>query len=228
MLRTDLAADLWPVLADAGQIEQVLVNLAINARDAMPGGGTLSIDTANIVRRRRVHRRRLAAARRAATSGCGSATPAPAWPPTSSSTSSSRSSPPRPTAPAPAWAWPPCTASSPRPRRTIDIHSQPGVGTTFTILLPVTDEAAIPDRGDGAVPSATPTGRDRPGRRGRGGAARGHRADLHPRRLPGHHRRQRRRGPRPRRRVRRRHPPAASPTSSCPTCSARRSPRRSA
>ena len=48
-LATELDADLQPILADPGQIEQVLVNLAVNARDAMPTGGILTIATSNIV-----------------------------------------------------------------------------------------------------------------------------------------------------------------------------------
>jgi signal transduction histidine kinase len=41
-------ADLWPVMIDSGQLSQVLTNLAVNSRDAMPKGGKLTIDASNV------------------------------------------------------------------------------------------------------------------------------------------------------------------------------------
>jgi PAS domain S-box-containing protein len=47
-VKTALGDDLWPVLVDRSQLENALINLAINARDAMPDGGRLAIETSNI------------------------------------------------------------------------------------------------------------------------------------------------------------------------------------
>src|SRR4029079_4185294 len=47
-IETVLAGGLWPAFADENHVENALVNLAINARDAMPNGGRLTIETANV------------------------------------------------------------------------------------------------------------------------------------------------------------------------------------
>src|SRR3984957_3749295 len=142
-LLTSLGPDLWPVLADPGQLEQVLVNLAVNARDAMPGGGTLVIDTANITvaadtiagGSKARHGRNV----RLRVSDSGTGMPAEvaehAFEPFFTTKGEGAGS---------GLGLATVYGIIAQAGGSIRIYSEPGTGTTFTITLPVTTEAAAP------------------------------------------------------------------------------------
>jgi two-component system cell cycle sensor histidine kinase/response regulator CckA len=141
VLRTSLAAKPWPVLVDAGQMEQVLVNLAVNARHAMNGGGVLTIDTANVdvdpiaagstLRPGRHVRLRVG--------DTGSGMPADvidhAFEPFYTTKADGTGT---------GLGLATVHGIVAQTGGTIHIYSLPGVGTTFTIMIPVTDEPAVP------------------------------------------------------------------------------------
>ena len=143
VLHTDLEPELGPILADTSQIEQILVNLAVNARDAMVGGGTLSIDTANIrvdpdvvtdgspLPEGRYVRLRVG--------DTGTGIPADiiehVFEPFYTT---------KPDGTGTGLGLATVYGIVAQADGTITITSQPGVGTTFTIMLPVTDQVAAP------------------------------------------------------------------------------------
>ena len=143
VLRTDLADELWPILADVGQLEQVLVNLAINARDAMGGGGSLTIDTANVDIGKDfvapgavLHAGRHVRLRVGDTgSGMSPEVIAHVFEPFYTTKEQGTGT---------GLGLATVYGIVLQAEASIEIHSEPGAGTTFTILIPVTDEVAAP------------------------------------------------------------------------------------
>ncbi len=148
----DAEPALWRVKADRGQLEQVLVNLAVNARDAMTGGGRLTIDTGNteVDESYAAPRPQLVPGRyarlRVSDTGTGMdrATAERVFEPFFSTKPKGRG-----TGLGLATVYGTVTSAG----GSIEIYSEPGLGTTVSVLLPVTDEdaagaAASPADGD--------------------------------------------------------------------------------
>jgi PAS domain S-box-containing protein len=146
-MKTNLTNEPWLIKADPGQIEQVLFNLVVNARDAMPSGGTLSIDTdpVTVDEHYAVHHPGTRAGRymrlRVTDTGTGM-----------SQTTIDR-------------AFEPFFTTKPKGHGTglglatiygivtqaggyAQISSEPGVGTTFAALFPATCEVAVDEAAD--------------------------------------------------------------------------------
>jgi hypothetical protein len=149
---------LWRVKADRGQLEQVLVNLAVNARDAMPGGGRLMIDTGNTevdavyaTRRPGLTPGRYARLRVSDTgTGMDRATADRVFEPFFSTKPKGRG-----TGLGLATVYGIVTQTG----GSIEIYSEQGLGTTVSVLLPATEDDAAPHAAAVALPADECRGR---------------------------------------------------------------------
>ena len=117
--------------ADAGQVEQLLLNLSLNARDAMPAGGTLTIETARIAGANGDASVRLSIR----DTGCGidDATRARIFEPFFTTKEQGKGT---------GLGLSTVYGIVQQVRGTIEVESEPGAGTLFTISMPATDEKA--------------------------------------------------------------------------------------
>ena len=136
-IRTVMEPALWPVKVDPAQFEQVLVNLVVNAGDAMPDGGVLAIETRNVEFRPPAFGADRSDARpgpyvllEVCDRGIGmdeATRHAHIFDPFFTTKGQAR---------APAWAWRWSTAWSSGAAAPIRVHSEPAAGTTFRISFP--------------------------------------------------------------------------------------------
>jgi len=146
-LEISSAPELWPIQADRGQLDQVLVNLAINARDAMPRGGKLSIQADNLevdaiyAQGRPGLRPGPYVRLRVSDTGTGmdQATIDRVFEPFFTT---------KPKGHGTGLGLSTVYGIITQAGGSVQIYSEPGLGTTFTVLLPATHETAtLPDRG---------------------------------------------------------------------------------
>ncbi|MBK6304600.1 MAG: response regulator [Gemmatimonadetes bacterium] len=153
VLHVRTAPEIWPVVADAGHIEQVLLNLLVNARDAMPRGGTVVIEIDNVENTAPAEGFRGGAAVRIRVSDSGAGIPASILPrifqPFFTTKESGKGT---------GLGLATCYGIVRQAHGAISVESTVGVGTTFTILIPkaADDETAAaqaplpaPDRLEG-------------------------------------------------------------------------------
>jgi len=153
VLTTSLDPDLCAVLADPGQIEQVLVTLAVNAGDAMPAGGTLTLTTATTdidatdpASRAGVVPGRYACLKVSDTgTGMTREVIDRAFEPFFTTKSKGEG-----TGLGLATVYGIITQA----RGHVRVYSEPGIGTTFTILLPATGHDAVPARAPASASAA--------------------------------------------------------------------------
>ena len=140
-LKINLSSELELVKADPGQMTQVIMNLAVNARDAMPRGGTLTIETSN-AQLNETHSKRYGMLCPGNTSCCECAIRDAAWMRKHSLTSLNLSLPPRSWGKGRDWAWRRFMASSNRVAVTFGLRASVKKALNLRFIFPASRESS--------------------------------------------------------------------------------------